>query len=101
MRADAREHLRLFLLTEWEIAQADLQLLDPLIDEWIDAISKLPSPPGHPSSALHIDEVMPCAEVHIQFQKRVMAKLSHDADRVRSIRDNPVFVVFPRLRNRN
>ena len=101
VRADAREHLRLFLLTEWEIARADLQLLDGTVDEWIDTVLRLPRVPGHPSSALHIDEVLPCAEVHTRFQKRVLARLAHDAARVQSIRDNPVFAVFPRLRNPN
>ncbi len=44
-----------------------------------------------------IDEVLPGAQVHVEFQKRVMGALASSA-RVESIRANAVFAVFPRLR---
>ena len=99
VRADAEGHLRLFLLTEWEIARDDLIRVDHIVTEWIDAILALPRVPGHPTSALHVDEVLPCAAVHVQFQRRVANALAHDPVRMRHIENNPVFAVFPRLRS--
>ena len=98
VRADAVEHLQLFLLTEWELSREEVSQLDGLVEQWIDRIMAQPKVPGHPTSALHIDEVLPCAQVHVEFQKRVMGALA-SSDRVQSIRANAVFAVFPRLRN--
>ena len=98
VRADAVEHLKLFLLTEWELSRQDMDMMDGLVEQWIDRIMAQPKVPGHPTSALHIDEVLPCAQVHVEFQKRVMGSLA-SSDRVESIRENAVFAVFPRLRS--
>ena len=98
VRADAVEHLKLFLLTEWELSREDLDRIDGLVEQWIDAIMAQPKVPGHPTSALHIDEVLPCVEVHVEFQQKVIGALANDSERVKSIRENAVFAVFPRLR---
>ena len=41
---------------------------------------------------------MPCAETHVEFQKRALALFAGDANLRQGIFTNPVYAVFPRFR---